>query len=325
MNQQPTSTDTFSDSSPDRPWTPVDRVADRVRQRLNEGGSLSLVRIGDGEGVILSRPGRHDPLLGPYLATHFGNHIDDSRLEDLTNRLQGAVDRANVIGLRPDVIAPRFPADLAVLSPQALTGWAQENLALRPEERDRLDPESALRLILLGRWMQQFAWPEGALVTTAWLHFDWLESGFLARLALDQAHIGLITGRPELASEFRSSGIEVDHWPVPLRFLRRDSNWTPHFPDRFDELVESLKPAFPGQLFLVGAGICGKVYCDVIARRGGVALDIGAVCDAWLGIESRPRVARSRWGQDSIPSRLLLRRQLDAAIQGDRRADNDSA
>ena len=105
--------------------------------------------------------------------------------------------------------------------------------------------------------------------------------------------------------------------PVPLRFLRRDGDWSPHFPDRFDELLDSLQPAFPGQLFFVGAGICGKVYCDVIARRGGIALDVGAACDAWLGIPSRPRVARSRWGQDSVPEHLLLRHQFQARAQID--------
>lgn len=271
---------------------------------------MSLVRIGDGEGVVLSRSDRHDPILGPYLTTHFGTHLDASRLEDLANRLQAAVTGAEVIGLRPDLRANEFPDDLADLAPQALIEWAQAHLPLRPEERHRLDYESALRLTLLGRWMQDFGWPPDTLLTSAWIHFDWLESGFLADLARNQERIGLISGRPELAAGFRSSGLEVDYWPVPLRFLRRDSEWSPHFPDRFEELVETLQPAFPGQLFLVGAGICGKVYCDVIARRGGIALDIGAVCDAWLGIPSRPRVARSRWDQDSVPERLLLRQQL---------------
>jgi hypothetical protein len=281
-----------------------------VRKRVDERRGISLIRIGDGEGVVLNRPGRDDPVLGPYLTTHFGTHLDPSRLEDLANRLQDAVSGAEVIGLRPDLRAKKFPADLADLSPQSLIEWAQEHLALREEERSRLDYESAVRLTLLGRWMQGFDWPPGAILTSAWIHFDWLESGFLAALARGQERIGLISGRPELAVEFQSLGVEVDHWPVPLRFLRRDSDWSPHFPDRFDELVDTLRPAFPGQLFFVGAGICGKVYCDVIARRGGVALDIGAVCDAWLGIASRPRVARSRWGQDSVPEKLLLRRQF---------------
>jgi hypothetical protein len=158
--------------------------------------------------------------------------------------------------------------------------------------------------------MASFDWPPGAVQTSAWRHFDWLESGFLVDLALRQGRIGLVTGRRRLAPLFRAAGIEVDEWRVPLRYLRRREHWTPHFPERFDRLLDTLAPAFPGQVFFVGAGICGKVYCDVIARRGGVAIDIGAVCDAWLGIVTRPLVAETRWGQDSVPAHLLLDRQL---------------
>ena len=307
----------------DPPLMSADRVAERVRRHVAEQRGLSLVRIGDGEGVVLSRLNRPEPILDSYLTTHFGTQVDTSRLDDLAIRLQAALAGADVIGIRPDVRAPRFPADLDDMPPQALLEWAREHLALRPEERSRLDVESAVRLVTLGRWMRHFAWPETALLTSAWIHFDWLESGFLADLALGQERIGLVTGRPELASGFRSLGIAVDHWPVPLRFLRRDPGWTPHFPDRFDELVDTLEPAFPGQLFLVGAGICGKVYCDVIARRGGIALDIGAVCDAWLGISTRPRVARFRWGRDEVSERLLLGNQLHAARRAQEAGSHD--
>jgi hypothetical protein len=269
-----------------------------------------MIRLGDGEGAVLDRPDRDDPVLGPYLTTHFGNRVSQARLNGLADRLALAVRRARVIGIRPDVRARTYPVDLSSLSDQQRVAWAREHLSLRTEERERLDPESAHRLILLGRWMAGFDWPEQALLTSAWIHFDWLESGFLANLAVRQGRIGLVTGRRRLAPAFRAAGIEVDEWTVPLRYMRRDADWTPHFPDRYEELVDTLAPAFPGQLFFVGAGICGKVYCDVIAERGGVALDIGAVCDAWLGIGTRPRVAFDRWGQEDVPGSLLLERQL---------------
>ena len=269
---------------------------------------MSLMRLGDGEGVLLNRPDNMG--LQSYLATHFGDRPFPAQLDDLADRLALAIRRASVIGIRTDVFATSYPADVSGISDQQRVAWARENLSLRPEEKARLDPESAHRLILLGRWMAGFDWPEQALLTSAWIHFDWLESGFLADLAVRQGRIGLVTGRRRLAPVFRAAGVEVDEWTVPLRFMRRDADWTPHFPDRYEELLDTLTPAFPGQLFFVGAGICGKVYCDVIAERGGVALDIGAVCDAWLGIATRPRVSFERWGQEGVPGRLLLERQL---------------
>ncbi|MEM7708749.1 MAG: hypothetical protein AAF358_24545 [Pseudomonadota bacterium] len=276
--------------------------------------AMSLLRLGDGEGVVLSRPDLEDATFGPHLISHFGEQFERAQLDDLCSRLALAVGRANVLGIRTDVGATSFPEGFFCLSDQERVAWVQRNLSLRPEERAQLDPDSASRLMLLGRWMAEFDWPEQALLTSAWVHFDWLESGFLADLAMGQERIGLVTGRRDLAPLFRAVGIEVDEWPVPLRYLRRDADWTPHFPDRFDELLDTLTPTFPGQLFFVGAGICGKVYCDIIAQRGGIALDIGAVCDAWLGISTRPRVAFERWGQEAVPESLLLERQLSARL-----------
>lgn len=41
---------------------------------------------------------------------------------------------------------------------------------------------------------------------------------------------------------------------------------------------------FPGALFLVGAGVFGKIYCHWIKARDGIAIDIGGQFDAWAGI-----------------------------------------
>lgn len=43
-----------------------------------------------------------------------------------------------------------------------------------------------------------------------------------------------------------------------------------------------------GQVFLVGAGGLGKVYCMWAKQRGAVALDVGALFDGWAGLTTRP-------------------------------------
>ena len=60
-----------------------------------------------------------------------------------------------------------------------------------------------------------------------------------------------------------------------------------HFPERYKALKQELKVNFPGELFLVGAGFLGKIYCDLIKQQGGIALDIGSIFDYWLGYETR--------------------------------------
>ena len=62
-----------------------------------------------------------------------------------------------------------------------------------------------------------------------------------------------------------------------------------HFPDRYSEICSEISnTTFGGHLFLVAAGLPGKEYCRRIRDRGGMALDIGSIVDAWLGHSVRP-------------------------------------
>ena len=289
---------------------PAESVARHLEGLIQIRKGASLIRLGDGEGVLLSQPQLEHPIIGPYISSHFGSALTQRDVDTLARHLQIAIGRANIIGIRPDALTPEPAPDPAGIAEEEIIGFARRFLTLRPAEHDRLDAASAYRLLLLNRWIGTHGLPQRSLLTNAWCHFDFLESGFLARLMASEGRIGLVTGRAALVGAIEQHGITVDYWPVPLRFLRRDDDWTPHYPDRFEELLETLEPQFPGQIFLVGAGICGKIYCDVIAQRGGIALDIGAVCDAWSGIPSRINVSRSRWGQEQIPGHLLLEAQL---------------
>jgi hypothetical protein len=48
----------------------------------------------------------------------------------------------------------------------------------------------------------------------------------------------------------------------------------------------------PGILYLVAAGMPGKVYCEAIRRNGGVALDIGHSIDVLAGVGGRKNITR---------------------------------
>ncbi|PQA81494.1 hypothetical protein C5F52_20070 [Limnohabitans sp. TS-CS-82] len=57
---------------------------------------------------------------------------------------------------------------------------------------------------------------------------------------------------------------------------------------RFVEIETLLrKEVSPGVLVLIGAGVAGKVYCDIAKSSGGVGLDLGSTLDAWAGVDSR--------------------------------------
>lgn len=283
-----------------------------LMRRIDALQPTACIRLGDGEGVVLGQPDFEHPMAGPYLRTHFGAGATQADLDGMAARMRTAVRRAWVIGIRQDVLDCELPSNVMELGDEERVAVLRAQPALREIERERMEPEAAYRLVLLHQVMKQRI-ETNAIWTSAWCHFDWLESGLLAEIVVNQEHIGLVSGQDKLAEVIRSSGVEVDYWPVPARYIRRGAEWTPHFPARYEALLDTLAPAFPGQVVLVGAGILGKVYCDVIAARGGIGIDVGAVCDAWLGISSRPMVALDRWDCEDIPESFLLRNQLACA------------
>ena len=62
-------------------------------------------------------------------------------------------------------------------------------------------------------------------------------------------------------------------------------------------------------IIMLGAIFIVKGASQLIGQ-GGVALDLGSLFDAWLGVPSRPAVYRSMFNMDAnateVPSRLLL-------------------
>lgn len=43
----------------------------------------------------------------------------------------------------------------------------------------------------------------------------------------------------------------------------------------------------PGTLVIIASGAIGKIFCETVRQRGGVALDVGAMVDYWVGVKTR--------------------------------------
>lgn len=62
-------------------------------------------------------------------------------------------------------------------------------------------------------------------------------------------------------------------------------------PEILPQLLSHLKAiAEPGSLVLVAAGFAGKMFLHTAKQAGGVALDVGATLDYWLGLKTRSHV-----------------------------------
>ena len=226
-----------------------------LKRHIKERRPLSLVRLGDGEGRLLGFPEIVEKAeLDFSLQIWFGRtDFDSADLAALAVQLRHATLAADILGL------PR-PTQADV-----------------PEWRAIFTPLERFDLLA-----------NSPLLTDTAIH-RYLQMGLFYRDLLEGLPFcGLITCRDltrQVARVFHIDHVEpylipgeVKH-PGPLR--------GEHFPMRFLELRETLTVPFPGAVFLVGAGALGKIYCHWIKQRGGIALDIGSMCDGWQGTTGR--------------------------------------
>jgi hypothetical protein len=224
------------------------------------GTAFSLVRLGDGEGPVLCWPeSTAMGELATVLKTWFGR--DDLPAEDLqiiADGLRRAVRSADVLGLPTRYQLTRSPR----------YGMVFEGI-----ERHHLRQP-------------------GQLLADAGMHWYLQWSGALAYLLRGRDWVGVVGCRdigPQIADAFglgsvRTYLVRGEHlFPGPVS--------KPHWPDGFNEVMHELKSVRPGMVFLVGAGVLGKIYCDEIKAKGGIALDIGSILDSWAMIPSRSPTA----------------------------------
>lgn len=288
-----------------------------IEDRLSNRKSVSLIRLGDGEGAILARPTAKDKALWSTVLSHFGPHVTSGFINSLADELISAINTADVIGVRDDLLNVHFPESNFDLSQNEFTEQFKTLFHLRSAEQN-IDYAGALRLALTHRFLANHKFAKGVLFGGAWMHFGLSQSGDLARLISTEEHIGLVSSKPALAEQLESLlNVKVNYFKIPdiYRELRKneDHDFANQLPVKLAQMMNTLKVSFQGQLVLVGAGIIGKVYCHRIKELGGVAIDVGSICDAWIGISSRPLVFQSLFGvsDNKVPEALLLKHQID--------------
>lgn len=251
------------------------RVARYIDDAVRMGRPLSLIRLGDGEGNLLP----YRPHLASYQAVDYrttcrawwGDAADagvgGGRLGQM---LIAAIEGADIIGI-PDLNRMRTTLG-AGKNARGLVACIDFIV-------DRLEADPA--------------WLDGRLVTSCHVHQSLAYWRLWDLLIPRMGTVSLITCHPRLADLLaRRHGVDISavHL-IPAEAKYADAiehaAHAPHYPDRFEELIDSLSVPRAGQVCLVAAGVLGKVYCDTIKRHGGIALDIGSVADEWAGYETR--------------------------------------
>ncbi len=283
---------------------------DLVRSAVSARQPFSLIRLGDGEGIVLSFDDEMRLEDLAYLHGHWGTEgVTLGALAEVKRDLEEAVRGADIVGIRDDILNVALPTDLLDRPGSEVKEFVMSAFSIRDDERDNLSALGARRLALLHRALCRLEWSETQRFCSAWIHWELLASGELHRILEEETEIGLVTARPELQELVaRRFDVRTTAVIVPDKFVEAPEAGR-HVPDRYHTIRSEL--IFPkGTLVLVGAGIPGKAYCQWIKEAGCVAIDVGSVFDAWVGKASRPRVLESRFkvaGGNRVPADLQLR------------------
>jgi hypothetical protein len=94
---------------------------------------------------------------------------------------------------------------------------------------------------------------------------------------IEKQQVVVITCWPtKVSRKLQASQIDAIPIAIPGRFGNHYSK-VKITKDRIKEMIKSR------QIFLLGAGAWGRGYSDYIKSLGGIAIDIGKVCDLWAG------------------------------------------
>lgn len=260
-------------------WIETDDLADRIAAALNEGRPFAMVRLGDGEGGMLTLGQEdefiHRPLYErnrkELIAMWFGDAFrdQDDGFIRLARNLIESLAECDVLGIPYE-------------------SWLRHEYAI-----------SSLRgissLVNVYRALLAQPVPAGQFVCSQRAHVDLHVAGHLTRIIADAKRVSVITCLPEVEDLLRGRlGLEeVTVYRIPgergsQHLLGLPATQGNHYPAEFERLQAELARPHAGRLFLVAGGLLGKLYAATIRRRGGIALDIGSLVDGWTGRMTRP-------------------------------------
>jgi hypothetical protein len=280
-----------------------------VRAAVSGRDPFSLIRLGDGEAVLLSFGDEMWLVDLAYLHSHWGaERVTLRDVRQVESDLEIAIQGADIVGIREDLVNTQLPPDLLERSMSEVRETVISAFRIRKEEVDSLRGIGARRLALLHQILSGIEWSESQRFCSAWIHWELLATGALNEILQEVDEVGLITSRPELGELVaRRFNLRTRTVIVPDKNVVVPGPGE-HVPDRYRTIRSDFD--FPaGTVVLVGAGIPGKVYCQWLKESGCVALDVGSVFDAWVGRASRPMVLKSRFNitqGDRVPSDLQI-------------------
>ena len=230
-------------------------VYDQIIDALKNKKPYSAIRFNDGEAIMLGYPEYTDrQTITNVWRGHFGtNKFTEEKINNLKNILVDSCHKSDVIGLPlPQNIDKKF------------YGLPEKHLV---DDYDLL---------------------KNAKASYASFHRELHEKSLYNNILTEVDKVYCINGRNVKDLIESTFGVEcevVQITPqIQNQFTKERHN---NHPEIYDEISERVAEKSKGNLWFIGAGFYGKGYCTTIKENGGIAVDIGSMFDAWLGIRTR--------------------------------------
>lgn len=248
------------------------KTAEYLKHRIDHKIPTSFIRLGDGEGIFMKYPEnleKHQQKdQNKIQFTWWKGVLLTEEHSDVIDQFHDAVINADVLGIVPErrIIRSVNPANLNSDSRGILA--ILHNLPILPLVCE--------------------------LYTSCHAHTDLEQWDLYSYILKDLQSVVIISCHIQIAQyikeRFGIDHVTVYNIPSEKRYedlFGYDEIKQAHFPDVYYDILDRIKSIEKGQTVLVAAGFLGKVYCDLIKRHGGIALDIGSVADRWSEFATR--------------------------------------
>ena len=259
-------------------------VALKIIEHIKKKIPLSLIRLGDGEGNFLEyeewqefQEADRQAIQKVWWGNTKINHDEWQKIQDDYLLAIQNTDILGIPGPHKFCRACQYQAEVKYQNKSFRGIVAIIDNLLRAKDELTQNQKSELTL------------------TSCHIHSQ-LEIWGLWPLILHQIHDCSVISCHEQISQFllEKYGVRVSKlYKIPSEykfsdlFDYQDQQEKPHYPDCFQKICSEITVNYPGEVFLVAAGFLGKIYCNIIKKKGGIALDIGSIVDYWLDYKTR--------------------------------------
>lgn len=256
-------------------------VAESIISCIDSGRPYSLVRFGDGEGA--------------WLSLDFGDEVQYQNLYRANRKefVRNWFAKEQLVD-NPAFVAHISQLDAALLNADHIglpsLSWIRHEYKIASRRGISSLVNILRKLELLHKSGRSI--PNGC---NQMIHVDLLRYNLFDPILTNRKKVVVVSCHQELpallSEKFSIKDVSLIKVPGSQQFksvLGTDAAEGVHYPDRFTEICVLLEKIAPGTIALVGAGPLGKIYCNIVKRSGGIAIDIGSVADVWMKKVTRP-------------------------------------